>query len=344
MSQGRICVYEQGRYGCVDYCSQNNMPKAVAGECSVDFEYCDAVTLDLETNRCDECGCPKNHECLSDGSCRKVCSDGTPVGGCSAIHLGKKCSAGLEFVDDCLSCGGCPLFKSYCGLDGECHPLILWGQVTYEDFSLGSFSSVELSEEPENIALLGVAFASSTLERQPDMSYTPDVKYFNDGNWGYPMWMSASDKNEHIGMMWDEPVKFNKVLMHSDYLNVRKYKVQYLSSERWVDISDVQFVPSFLIDYPDVDALNEVPYNERFYELVFNEVESEGIRVLLLECTTAMPCHVNEFEVYNTRPSYITIKNLALQGTYTSPVYDTKTLKGTVEYDKIYFDFGGVYK
>jgi len=45
-------------YSCSENISGNSIMKAVVGECSFDFKYCNSTTRELESNRCDLCGCP----------------------------------------------------------------------------------------------------------------------------------------------------------------------------------------------------------------------------------------------------------------------------------------------
>jgi hypothetical protein len=330
---GKTCIFQDGIYKCKDYCVENNLPKALSGECSVDLRYCNPSTKQLESNRCDICGCPANHECLDDGSCKKICSDGTEIGGCSPIHSAKQCTPSLQIEEDCLACGGCLLGKS-CSEDGICDYEVSWIQTTYEDFAQGIFNSVSLSAEPENIAPLGKAFASSNYEI-PEWTIPPSINYLNDGSYSGE-WLSDSSKDQYIGIEWNYPVEFNKVSFYQTFFRIRNFKVQYLKEGVWADITSL-IKPLYSPD--DFTLQNKGNYNYED-EIVFEKVKSNAVRVFMPECVNH--CRIHELRVFNTEPSYITVKPPL--GDFISHVYDTQTLKDTIEYKNIYFDIGGIIK
>ena len=81
-SFGKTCVQTASGAQCADYCKDKGLAVAAVGGCSLDKRYCSAGGV--LTSKCSVCGCAKGEVCQSDGSCLKVCNDGTKSGQCSA--------------------------------------------------------------------------------------------------------------------------------------------------------------------------------------------------------------------------------------------------------------------
>ena len=325
--QGKICSYAQeGGTACVAACKdERNIALGEVGYCSIDNRYCGANGT--TRFKCDVCGCPKGNQCGADGICAPICEDGTRSGKC-ADSPPRYCQDG-RLTDNSQVCG-CDEGKvaqsdGSCGFGGA----ILGTSAT--DFEKGSSINLTITRKsPLNLALSGKGFSSSNLAA-PDWPYQPSPEFLNDQQLTYaPDWVSepsqsSSNRNQFIGIEWDEPQTFNEILLVQSLLFAKSLKVQYLKGNDWIDATSV----ISLENYPDNLPEYKFNYNLSSSKLArFDPVNSTKIRVIFPECYYV--CRVYELEVYNSEES--SLKLASTSGEHTSEVFDTGITNNNITY------------
>jgi len=327
-------------YSCSENISGNSIMKAVVGECSFDFKYCNSTTRELESNRCDLCGCPSSKVCVNQSGgyfCKNLCSDGTIEEECSSIQIGKRCVINNETVQpiligNCSSCG-CPE-NHLCKSDGECAYEFLWIQDNYKDFIKGLFSFISLSPQKAfNLALIGTAFASSTTTEEDYREYPPNVNGINDGKFLQkgPEWVSSSVNDEFVGIQWDQAKTFNKISFVQPIESIYTCKVQYLKDGEWIDLTPIRELPHYS---------RGINRGNNAESITFDSVESKGVRLFIPKCLP-YKCRIVEFSVYDTKKTVLKVNPEEI-GVYTSEVYNTNIQNGNSTYHNISFSLLGV--
>ena len=326
-SFGKTCVQTASGAQCADYCKDKGLAVAAVGGCSLDKRYCSAGGV--LTSKCSVCGCAKGEVCQSDGSCLKVCNDGTKSGQCSA-QKPLYCDNG-KLVEKSNNCG-CDEGKVPQS-DGTCGFKSFAKDSTIYDFIYGLQNGVRERLNYNNIALQGTAFASSTYDAPANWGpYKPTPDKVIDGI--YTDWLSSAssqqEKNQYIGIEWNEEKTFNQVKFVQSKRHVKSYKVQYFKDGNWIDATKEKQLEYFPKDFELNDWVWE---NENAF---FEPVKARKVRIFFPECYGV--CRIREVGVYNSDEDSLGLytPNYA-EGEFISRIIDTGTLKNNVKYENLYF-------
>ena len=342
-SQGKTCVSGNTGPECVDFCNENQLAAAEVGGCSLNMAYCGAGGI--VRGKCEICGCPQGGACQLDGTCEKICPDGTIDMQCSS-RKPFYCQDG-SLVKNALTCG-CDEGKVPQS-DGSCGSGGAFKETTLTDFSDGTLAGGFISNIiPKNLAPEGTAFASSSYSAPSSFWFTPQPSLVNDGTFSTGDWISgyineiiistrASGKEylgEYIGIEWEQEKTFNEVSFVQSFLTAFSYKIQYFKDDNWVDATKEKPLKHYPGDFAEL--------NQNFYPYVaeraaFEPVTSKKVRIVFPICH--FNCGLYEMEVYNTELDSVKID--AYRGSSwaikDSKIFNTKTTKNNATYNKLYF-------
>lgn len=347
-SQGKTCIYENNVPMCIDFCNENYLALAPLGGCSLNKTFCSAGNI--VRSKCDVCGCLAGEVCQVDGICKAVCSDGTVDLQCSP-RKPLYCKNG-QLVKDALRCGcdegKVPQSDGSCGSGGS------FKETTQTDFLEGSLTGSYLSNIiPENLAREGKAFASSNYSAPSSWWYTPKASLVNDGNYTSGDWMSNYydfvvsyfrgdfvDFKEYVGpyagIEWAQEKTFNEVVFMQSFFTAKRYKIQYFKDENWIDATKVKSLKSYPEDFAELKENSQYP---RVIERAkFEPITSKKVRIVFPDCY--FYCRLFEMEVYNSELDSVKLDAYkgATNAEYVSKIFNTKTTKNNVTYNKLYFN------
>lgn len=336
-SLGKVCISDysnESNARCVDSCKENSLAVAPVGSCAINRNYCSAGSV--LRDKCDVCGCPKGEKCQIEGTCQKVCKDGTLDGQCAAIKPFYCDNGNLVQKSTVCGCEEGKVSQS----DGTCGIGAEMTETTYSDFLKGSYAGAIASRAP-NIALEGTAFASGAYEAPSSWWCKPSADKANDGklrhecDWVSPVSSSITQRDQYIGIEWNEDKTFNEIVFTQSFLQAKSYKIQSFRDGKWIDATKEKFLEHYPKDFAKLEEnIGEIQIAER---AVFEPVTSKKARIFFPQCYSA--CRIFEMEVYNSSKSSLKsdTANGFTSAEYISKVYDTQTTQNNITYDKLFF-------